>query len=239
MEQKAGLKKNIIITLIAVCAIAVIAIVGKHFFSAPISEKYNIEGLVQIAYSDIDTVCDTPELAAEGGRVLEAMQESGKLLISFVADSAIQITKEGLGEYDHLVITNPAWINQYDDMNNLVPVGYDSLSNELQRFLADHMKVWSVDETEYPDGMSIYEYTGKGLLAFPVNVGYGASAIQAKNPLVVIIDNPTETMKYAEFLLPMTSSGNVVFTDAALLEEEIKESDIAPYIKKVESVIME
>lgn len=31
---------------------------------------YDTSGLVQIAYNDIDTVCDTDELASEGGQIL-------------------------------------------------------------------------------------------------------------------------------------------------------------------------
>lgn len=201
-----------------------------------LSEQYSADGLVQLAYSDIDIVCDTAELAAEGGQILSAMQESDTLLMSLVIDSSIEITKDVLKEYDHLVITNPTWINKFDRMDNLISVGHDEISIELQQLISAHMQAWSIDGSEFPDGVSLYKYTGDGLLAFPANVGYGASAIQASDPLIILVDTPADTMKPSSFLLPMTSSGNIIFTNETLLQTEIAASLIAPYVGKIESV---
>ena len=204
--------------------------------SKSLSEQYSADGLVQLAYSDIDIVCDTAELAAEGGQILSAMQESDTLLMSLVIDSSIEITNDVLKEYDHLVITNPTWINKFDRMDNLISVGHDEISIELQQLISAHRQAWSIDGSEFPDGVSLYKYTGDGLLAFPANVGYGASAIQASDPLIILVDTPADTMKPSSFLLPMTSSGNIIFTNETLLQTEIAASLIAPYVGKIESV---
>lgn len=203
------------------------------------SEKYDLSDLVQIAYSDIDKVCDTEELAAEGGQVLSAMQENDDLLLSYVVDSSIEITEDALGEYDHLIITNLTWIDRFDSIDNLVSVNNDEISAALQELIAAHMKAWSVDESELPEGISLYKYTGEGLLAFPANIGYGASAIQTSNPLIILIKSPTETMEASSFLLPLTSSGNIIFSNSELLQNELDNSSISQYIDRIESVNLE
>ena len=232
-------KKNIVILSVAVCVIAVCVFIGTKILTTPLTEQYDVSNLVQLVCNDIDTVCDTEELAAEGGKLLDTMQENDSLLLSFVVDSALQISKAELGNYDHLVIVNPAWISKFDNADNFTPIDFDSIPAGMLKLITDHMKVWSVANSEYPDGVGVYEYTGDGLLAFPANVGNGLSAIQAKNPLVIIIEKPAETMNDTQFLLPMTSSGNIVFSDKALLETELEANAIAPYIARVEGVNLE
>lgn len=200
------------------------------------NDDYDTSGLVQIAYNDIDTVCDTDALASEGGRILTVMDDQDSLLVSYVVDSAIEITKAALGEYDHLIIVNPAWINRFDNMDNLAAADNDDVTSELKQLISAHMVTWSIEDIEEPEGVSIYNYTGEGLLAFPANIGYGPTAIEAKDPLIILIEKPLDTMKPSGFLLPLTSSGNIIFSDAALLEAELNASDISPYIKKIESV---
>ena len=233
----AVMRKRMIFLLTAIMALGIVGCANNN---GTVSKgDYDTSELVEIVYNDIDTVCDTKELASEGGHILSTMEEQDSLLISYVVDSAIEITKDALGEYDHLVIVNPAWINSFDNMNNLVTVGDDEITSELQQMISEHMVIWSIEGIEEPEGVSIYKYTGDGLLVFPANVGYSASAIEAKAPLIILIENPVETMKAAEFLLPMTSSGNIVFSDSELLQAEIKDSSISQYIDRVNNIELE
>ena len=64
--------------------------------------QYNTEGIGYLVYTDIDTVCDTPELVETGASLLSSMEE--QLLLSFVVDSSIELVDE-LGDYDHLILT--------------------------------------------------------------------------------------------------------------------------------------
>lgn len=231
------MKKLIAFALALVCMVGIVGCANSN--GKVTNEDFDTSGLVEIAYNDIDTICDTEELAAEGGRLLSAMAEQDTLLISYVVDSAIEITNDVLGEYDHLVIVNPAWINRFDNKANLVAVGDDEMTTELKQLISAHMVAWSVEGIEEPEGVNLYKYTGDGLLSFPANVGYGASAIKAENPLIILIENPVETMKPSGFLLPMTSSGNIVFSDSELLKAEINASTISKYIDRVDNIKLE
>lgn len=63
--------------------------------------QYNTSEIWYIAYTDIDTVCGSNELTADGSSILHS--EEDYLLLSYVVDSNIEITKElkdGGGPFD-------------------------------------------------------------------------------------------------------------------------------------------
>lgn len=98
------------------------------------------------------------------------------------------------------------------------------------------MPLWTKDGGVLPDGITFYRYSGNGLLAFPTNVGEYADAIQAKNPLIIMAETPTTSMNARGFLLPLSSSGNLIFTDTEKLQAELERSLIHPYILEVERI---
>ena len=96
------------------------------------------------------------------------------MLLSYVVDSAIELSTE-LGDYDHLVFTNPKWIENFGDSGKLKPIEYSSLSKSMQEFLDSQMPILTNDGSVLPEGTGLYEYEGGGLLAFPINVTLGSA----------------------------------------------------------------
>ena len=189
--------------------------------------EYDMTGISFISYTDIDTVCEDEELTAVGNNLLSEQEDN--LLLSYVVDSAIDLSAN-LGDYDHLVFTNPQWIERFGDSGKLKPVEYSSLSKDMQAFLDSQMPLLTNDGSVLPEGTGLYEYEGGGLLAFPVNVTLGAAKpIEAKNPLVVLIDNPVEILKADSCMLPLTSSGNVLFLDNDNFQQVFENSELKDY----------
>lgn len=189
--------------------------------------EYDMTGISFIEYTDIDTVCEDKELITAGSNLLSDQEDN--LLLSYVVDSAIELSAE-LGDYDHLVFTNPKWIENFGDSGKLKPIEYSSLSKSMQEFLDSQMPILTNDGSVLPEGTGLYEYEGGGLLAFPVNVTLGsAKPIEAKNPLVMLIDNPAEILKADSCLLPLTSSGNVLFLDSDNLQQAFENSELKDY----------
>lgn len=189
--------------------------------------EYDMTGISFISYTDIDTVCEDEELITVGNNLLSAQEDN--LLLSYVVDSAIDLSAN-LGDYDHLVFTNPQWIERFGDSGKLKPVAYSSLSKDMQAFLDSQMPLLTNDGSVLPDGTGLYEYEDGGLLAFPVNVTLGAAKpIEAKNPLVVLIDNPAEVLKADSCMLPLTSSGNVLFLDNDNFQQVFENSALKDY----------
>lgn len=188
--------------------------------------QYNWDGVYSISYTDIDTVCETQELTEAGANILSDLEE--QLLLSLVVDSSIEITEE-LENYDHLIVTNPQWIERFGESGKLMPVEYGSLSNSMQEFLDAQMPIWTVDGSTMPDGVGLYQYEGGKLFAFPVNVTLGvAKPVEAENPLIILVDRPVQTFKADSFMLPLTSSGNVLFTDDEF-QKVFEESKLRDY----------
>lgn len=132
--------------------------------------QYNTSEIWYIAYTDIDTVCESNELTADGSSILHS--EEDYLLLSYVVDSNIEITKELKdGGWDHLILTNPQWIDRFGDPSKLKPVEYGSLANSMQEFLDVQMPILTADGNVLPDGVGLYQYDGETLLAFPRILG--------------------------------------------------------------------
>lgn len=180
-------------------------------------------------YTDIDTVCESNELTADVSSILHS--EEDYLLLSYVVDSNIEITKELKdGGWDHLILTNPQWIDRFGDPSKLKPVEYGSLANSMQEFLDVQMPILTADGNVLPDGVGLYQYDGETLLAFPVHVALGAAEpIEAKNPLIILVDKPAQSLKASSCMLPLTSSGNVLFAEGEKLQESFDESKLIDY----------
>lgn len=189
--------------------------------------QYDTAGLEYIAWSDIDTVCEDQELVSEGESLLSSMSEN--IMLSYVVDSAIELTVE-LGEYDHLVMTNPQWIHRFADPNKLRPVEYSSLSDSMQKFLELQMPLLTVDGSILPDGVGLYEYDADKLFSFPVNVVHGGvRPVEAQNPLIILVDKPEVILNAGSCMLPLTSSGNVLFSESESLQSVFEMSELSNY----------
>ena len=227
------MKKKVIL-----CAIAITTVCLSGCQWAESSAQYNTDGIEYIAYTDIDTVCDNAQLSEEGGSLLSSVDS--QMLISFVVDSSIEMTQSELGEYDHLIISNIQWINRFGDSKNLKPIEYDSLPNDTKNFLEMQMPIWTIDGSVFPEGIHLYQYENDNLFAFPVNVTLGGNKpIEAENPLVILVEEPAQTFKADSFMLPLTSSGNILFENSDEFKTLFEESNLAPYgsIQELETVL--
>lgn len=192
-------------------------------------DEYDTAGIEYIEWSDIDTVCENPELIDEGESFLYSMSEN--LLLSYAMDSQIELS-DVLGEYDHLIMTNPRWVERFGDLDKLKPVEYSSLMKDMQSFLDDQMPILTVDGSVLPNSVGLYEYEEGGLLVLPACAAWGlAEPIKAKNPLIILADKPEEVFKASSCMLPLTSGGCVLFTDGEKLQSVFSESELSNYGK--------
>ena len=105
--------------LIAGCAVLVVGLAALFASGGPgrlagaSDGEYDLSGMIRLVFSDIDTVCDDPNLAQSGGELLKQMEN--EILISLIVDSQIVISPEELGEYSCLVLTPPAWVARFGD----------------------------------------------------------------------------------------------------------------------------
>ena len=157
-----------------------------------------------------------------------------EILISLIVDSQIVISPEELGEYSCLVLTDPAWVARFGDPGKLRAVELESVSQEMQEFLSAQMPLWTADGSVLPEGVGLYEHIGDSLLALPFMAGIADHAQEVKNPLLILIENPATVMDPSGLLLPMASSGNLVFSGRDKLERALTGSAVASYAAGIE-----
>ncbi len=194
-------------------------------------DEYDIEGIVGIGYP-----VEMGEMAFEDQELLDESENlfcsmSENILLSYVVDSAIHLEEE-LGEYDHLVMVNPRWMERFAEPDKLRPVEYNSLSKSMQVYLEAQMPLLTVDGSILPDGLGLYEYDGSELFALPQYAAEGYDEpLEAQNPLIILVDNPEETLKVKGCLVPLASTGNLLFTDEEKLLELLEKSELNNYVQ--------
>ena len=111
----------------------------------------------------------------------------------------------------------------------MVPVELEELPDAMRRFLTAQLPLLTADGAVLPDGIRLCTYDGC-LTALPVNAALSAAApVAAERPLLIVAERPAETLSADGCLLPLTSSGNILFSDAQALAAALDGSPLAPY----------
>lgn len=235
-----------IISIILALLIIPSTITSAHILQQ-ISKEYSLwesmQRNVSLSLSDIDSL-ETEKMLPSVETFFYDMEEKNNLSISLVIDKSILLNKEEYGGYDHIIITDRAWIDSFDiGVDNekkggkLTEVKFDKLAEPLQSFLNAQMPLWTQTEEVQPDGIGFYEFTGGRFLALPPNVGYGGSTIQAQNPLVILVDKPVSILKMKGFVLYAASSGNVVFQNEEILRLALSDSPIKEHVVSIDTIV--
>lgn len=211
-----------------------------------LSKEYALWGTMQnnvrIAFNETDPLV-TDEMIPYVEKLCNQMIAENKLSLSFVIDKAIELNAEEYGGYDHIIVADKGWINSFDIGINesgsggeLTQIQLKDLEKPLQDFLEAQIPIWTKAGTVQPEGLGYYEFTGDKFLALPPNVAYGASTIQAKNPLVILVDNPISIFSASSFIVATLSSGNIVFSDENALRSALANSPVQGYVSSIDAI---
>lgn len=197
---------------------------------------------VRLSFSDIDAL-ETERMLPEVEKLFNRMQQQDNLRLSLVIDKAILLEQERLGGYDHIVITDHGWVNDMGiGIDNegisgkITKIRFENLYPQLKDFLNAQLPIWVEGEEVESGGLGFYEYTGDKFLALPPNVGLANETIQAKKPLIILVNNPISLLKTKGFLIPAASSGNIVFPDEEQLHLALSDSLIKPYVVSIDGI---
>lgn len=199
-------------------------------------EKYN--NYVMLSISDIDTL-ESDHMLPKVEAFFKEMEDEGILQISYVIDDGIELSNEELGGYDHLVLVDKSWISSSNvgietdaSGGRLNEISLEMLSPQLSEFINLQFPLWLNSENPNDAGIHYYEYVGKSFLAMSPK----GQTIQAKNPLVVLVDSPSVMLKVKGFTIYAASSGNVLFTNKEKLMNCLDKYQITPFILSVDNI---
>jgi hypothetical protein len=161
------------------------------YISHQLSEDYalwqSMQKNVSLSFGDIDSL-ETEEMLPQVEVFFNDMKIDNNLRLSYVIDKAIGLNKEELGGYDHLVVTDQAWVDAFDvgidrqgAGGKLTSIDFENLSSPLKAFLNAQLPLWTKTRETQPEGLGFYEFTGEKFLALPPNVGLGANKFKQKN----------------------------------------------------------
>lgn len=200
---------------------------------------------VQIAFVD-DEALLADEMLPETEKFFLDTYNANLSTISYVVDKAVQLDSKILGEYDHVIVTDKAWIDSVNigvetskENGNLLEVEYSNLDNPLREFLEAQLPLWTKTREVKPEGLGFYRFEGEIFIALPPGVGAGEKTIQAKNPLVILVDNPLKIFNVKGFLFPAATTGNLVFKDAEKLKEILDKSKVNLFVSSVDNIAEE
>lgn len=191
----------------------------------------SLKDAVGISYNDVNGLYNDYWMPMVENFFAE-MADRDNLCLSMAVDRAIVLDNAEMGKYDHIVVTDRAWVettvfgDNSDKADRLTPIGFDDIHAELKDFLSKQLPIWTNTGEIQPEGMGFCEFNGDSFLVLPPNASYGNSTIQAKNPLIILVEEPVKTLKVSSFLLPMSSSGNIVFKNEAVLRSVLNESPL-------------
>lgn len=200
----------------------------------------NLKNVVRVSFNRMDGLY-TDEGLPKVEMFLEEMAAQDNLCISMAIDRAIMLDDNQMGKYDHIVVTDRSWMevsgmSAAADNGGLVPIGFENIHSELKDLLSGQLTLWTKTKEAQPEGLGFYEFTGDTFLVLPPNIGEGESTIQANKPLIILVDDAVKTLNVDGFLLPMASSGNVLFKNEAVLREVLNGSPIMEKISQINSV---
>lgn len=202
----------------------------------------NFSNNVRLSFSDVDGIYTDGKVNDFEG-FLNAMSEQGTFSMSLVIDSAIEMTGEELGEYDHLIMVDKNWlntagigVNEKRENGEVIPIELNELNQPMQDFISSQMPVWTKSGKTIEPGVGYYKFVGDQFLGLKQGVGYGGSTLQTENPLVIVIDDPVNSLSTDAILLPMCSNGNVIFSDENLVRSALIGSSLEKYISSIDTI---
>ncbi|TKI69127.1 hypothetical protein FC756_09695 [Lysinibacillus mangiferihumi] len=236
------------VLVIILSLIVIPTIITSILITNQLSKDYalwdKMHNIVRLSMSDLDSL-EQEAVLPDVEDFFSKMQEANNLSLSLVIDKAIFLEPSEMSGYDHIIMTDRAWIDLLEigvetegKGGKLIAKNVKDLPDELASFLKGQIPLWTKHNDVYPaQGLTFYEYVGTKFLALPPNVGLAGETVQAENPLVILIDGQlTDIVKTKGFLISLASSGNIVFFDENHLQAALANSVMKPSITSINGI---
>jgi len=242
-------RMGVAVRFVAVLVAAAVLPFTVHFAQAARSAQVeaarwvDARGAVTVTMSSVIDTASLDQHLAGLTAFVDQVDQSGISALSFTFDQALGMKPEELGPFDHVIITDPAFLSlmrigtdHAGSQGGLTSASESDIPTSLRQILAAQFEVWTKDATATPDGISYYTYSGHE--PFPA-IGAtltGGATVQAKHPLVIVVDHPLTTFTVQGFTLSAMVNGNLVFTDADLLRTLLRDNELTALVTSIDNV---
>ena len=154
--------------------------------------------------------------------------------------TAIELSADQLGGYGEIDVTDQHYLDNTGlDIQTLNPLSVNQLSGPLQELLSAQLEIWLKPGVSASNIVRLYSLpsnTDSSFISLGQNAAYGGELAHASNPLLVVIDDPGKNMKSSGFLLPLMSTGNIVFTDLQQVEQGLQQYGLYTSVLSVDRI---
>lgn len=206
------MKKRLLLLCLALCLLLTGCSAGS---------KQTSEAPGRLVIADPDAICRDAALLEGSQALLTALSDD--LLLCLTIDSAIPVSSEQLGGYDHIALVSAKWLDRNGGSTQLEAIAEDTLPNTLRACLAQYMADRTVDGSVLPGGAALYTLK-KGSLPL---LSADSKQVTAKQPLLLLISQPAIVLRADTCLLPLAASGNLYFDSLDRLSAALSQSALA------------
>lgn len=154
------------------------------------------------------------EETAKMHEFLRLSEESGHALVSLDVNQSMELSDDDLSGYDHFVIANKAYLDAIGvglEAPSKNGTAYAIPPEEVPVLPMLQSEMWLADNSTTTP--TFYRYEGPGFFALGANTGKGGDVVEARNPIILVLDQIESGWSYSGFVIPLLSSGNLFFND--------------------------
>lgn len=207
------------------------------------SVAQKLKDAIAVSIGNFDYL-DTYEGQEEARRVMRGLSRRGGIATSVTLDSEMVIDGEELGDYSQFALVDYGYLKLMgiplpaeSGNSPLREVLFDSLPSPTREFLRVTLPLYLASDLSLEEAYSFYEYRGEGEFAcLTQDSGASGEFAACEHPLVIVLKVPIEDMSMSSLVLPLVSTGNVIFTDPNLTKEAFGASAIYPYIRSFDRI---
>lgn len=172
----------------------------------------------------------------EGSQAAQAFLSDPDIAASAVlcvnVGSHVQLLPEDLGGYGEVDIVNQSFLDLAEVPESaLTPVDWNSLPETLRVQLSLYL-VRGTDPLQAYRPLRLNSKTD--YFSLDANAGFGGDIRKPDNPLIVLLEGPLTQFTVTGFLVPLMSTGNLIFTNAEQFKAKLYTSPLAPSVASVE-----
>ncbi|MDO5736930.1 MAG: hypothetical protein Q4P15_10695 [Propionibacteriaceae bacterium] len=165
---------------------------------------------------------------------------SQNMTLSVDVGSVIKLNPDELADYSEIDVVDKRYLTVLGvDSDRLTSVEKGQLPEATQTFIDEQVELWIRPGADASQQVRLYEYAPTKeapFISLGQNAARGGDLKHAENPLLIVVDDPANTMTVSGFLMPLMSNGNVLFTDSTQVEAALREHGLYDSVLSIDRI---
>lgn len=187
-------------------------------------------------FSELDTPAG--ELAVEA--FFADPRVSDQMMMGLDLGSAVGLNHDHLGGYSELDMVDQRYLDLLGlKLGQFSPVEMAQMPDEIRAALEGQLGIMVRPGVEIGKQVRLYSYRStknSPFISLGQNAAYGGKINYADHPLIVFVEDPAHNLKARGTLLPLLSTGNILFSNPAELEFALRDYGIYSSVSSIDRI---